>query len=377
MLTGFSLAAAALSVGAHAFSGLALPLDAAESMELSNDKTLTKSFTNATAKEVFDWMKSQKLNFVVDVTKIPDKKLTLSFDNVPAETAIRAVSRALGFGWAREGDVFVLSQDPLLNRTLFGQDHDRLRMLRELNVPFTGKSNNFDFDFDFDMPDFDFDFIPYMGDGQDLTPEQKKMEEWAKRFGETMSREWSGKFSKEMMEKMKADGMIEIGPMIYRSLEPLKELELILPEGKDLTPEQKKKLEEARIKIQKLHENELKHLKDMKIRVGEMSDKERAEMKKHIEEMRMKIGDGKVHRIGSMDLKKLKESLTPEQKKFMKEKGYLELSDLTTEQKKMLGDLPPNAKVKLNLNGDSMSISITTESSESSSKVHKSTSAIL
>lgn len=369
MLTGFSLAAAALTVGAHAFSGLALPLDAAESMELSNDKTLTKSFNNATAKEVFDWMKSQKLNFVVDVTKIPDKRLTLSFDKVPAETAIRAVSRALGFGWAREGDVFVLSQDPLLDRTLFGRDNDRLRMLRDLNVPFVGKGKSFDFDFD--MPDFDF--MPYMGDGQDLTPEQKKkMEEWAKRFSETMKNEWSGKFSKEMIEKMKADGMIEIGPMIYRSLEPLKELELILPDGKDLTPEQRKELDEARIKIKKLHETELKHLKDMKIRVGEMSEKERAEMQKHLEEMRVKIGEGKAYRFGSMDLKKLKESLTPEQKKFMKEKGYLELTDLTTEQKKMLGDLPPNAKVKLKLDGDNTSISITTGDGDES-KLHKAT----
>lgn len=354
MLTGFTLAAAAFSVSAHAFSGLAMPLNAAESLELSNDKTLTKSFNNATAKEVFDWMKSQKLNFVVDVTQIPDKRVTLSFDKVPADTAIRAISRALGFGWAREGEVFVLSQSPVMNRFMpEGLDWARAGsqmpdFMKEWEVPFFGKPGDKDFLSDVMV-------LPYFGDGQDLTPEQKKKwEEWSKKFGESFGREWSERFTPEMLEKLKGEGRVfRFGPEFFDGKDG-ERFKIVVPEGFEMSDEHKKALEQARVEIRKLQDGTLKQLKELN------------------------LGEGGVFRMNGMNINKLKESLSAGQKEIMKNKGYLELGDLTEEQKKYLGDLPKGAQVKLKLDGSTTSISITTTKSEGEgSKIKATTSAYL
>lgn len=234
-----ALAVLLIGVASANFFGFELPKEILGNPN-SNDQKVSGSMQDVSAGKVFEWLRNQGLNFVIDTTDIPsDRKVSVNFKSVDGRTAIESVAEALNLSWTKKGDVYVLKPGhmafvaPFMGEKMTDEERAKLeKEMAELGKRFEG-------------------FKAFSMDGKEFDHEAfaKKMEEFGKRMGE----KFEGKafvFGPESMEKFEkelAEGL--------KGLEGLKDLDkMIMPKIRlhldnlkkffdSLTDEQKKLME--------------------------------------------------------------------------------------------------------------------------------------
>lgn len=317
LLSGAAALGAASVATAVSLWGMALPEElregALKAEAAQQDAQVTKSFTNASAKDVINWLRSQTDNLVIDTTELPDRKLTMNVKGQDLDDVIEAVATALNMGWTKKGDIYVLREGGM-------------NMFRS----FEGEMP--DFDFDFDGLDFDFEGM-HDGDKRVFRfgPDFKESQDW-----ETFKKEMPE--LAEKLEKMR----LEFEDMGDRNVFRFdSNFDGDWSELRKIKPEIAEKLEKMRIELKGLGEGEGNVFRFGPGFDGDWSELEeiRPEVREKLRKLRTE-GKGMSFRLGKdLDLKKLKESMTDRQKELMNDRGYLKLSDLTDAQKEMLGEL--------------------------------------
>ncbi|MBS1710679.1 MAG: hypothetical protein JSS71_03000 [Armatimonadetes bacterium] len=247
-----------------------------------------------TATQMLNYMKEQGTKYIVETTEIPkDKKFEVNLASADRDEIARAVAKALGLSASKEGDVWVLK----------------------------------------DGPDFGaFPMLPNGGKEWDqMTPEEK------------------AEFEKGMAEFRKS--MQEFGESMknFRFDFHMPDMDFHMPDmdfkfnGKDfdkMTPEEKAEFDKEMAKMKE----ELKNMKfEFKGFDKDEFDKEMGRVKIEIDKAKQEAGKAreeakKAMKIHVENMEKLFASVSDRQWELMKSQGYLKLSDLTKEQREMLGN---------------------------------------
>ncbi|MBS1713274.1 MAG: LytR C-terminal domain-containing protein [Armatimonadetes bacterium] len=301
-ITGFAAAALAATIA----TANLVPPRVFDPLETGQDKTLTMDFRNAAAQDVFEWLKKSGVDFVVETGSIPkDKRLTVSIKGRSADEAVEAVAEALGMGVTKKGRTFVLRPEAPwgLSRS-------------------DGKA--------FMAPQFDKDAMKaWRLYAPDMSKDWEKWSDELKdSFKDLPKTEWNEKdwetFSKGLKDSLKDvpkwKGLPDGGSFDFK-------------EPKDLPP-----MTWDFKGFDGKEWNDLKGLREFKDWKGFKDFPANA----------MKFGD-----IG-----KLIESLTPEQLKKNKSKGYLTVDDLTSEQRKLLGSFDGDGDFTVRFDKDGKSVTI-------------------
>lgn len=302
-----------------------------------------------TIDDVVKWMGDTGISFVLENKGLATRKVTINLVDQPIDDAIAAIAEALGTGWSKRGQVYVLGT----------QDAIAPRVWSVPRSPVAPKAKV-----------------------HTLTPEhQKKLETELKRAYELAEKSKSlapnafhavpttpgltDKQRKAFELEMKKLHELKVAPNVR-----------VYTDVKDMSDKERKAFEEA---MKGLHS--LPHMKDLK-GYREMTP---AEQKKFEDSMRKfeiemhKLGDdmkvytmphlndadrngrGKdlpvaptVLRTGTME--ELMKSLTPDQRTKHEQQGFLKFSDLSGAQKKMLGSPKGNFTISFNLNGKQLTI---------------------
>ena len=340
-------------------------------------------FNNASVDEVFKWLRSQGIDFVVETTEIANRKVTMNVTAKSKDALLKAIADALGFSVEKKDDLYVLKSASRFGGCLdahgdgegykiFGDgkifsDKERAELEKSLGESFKI---------------FGDDKIWENGKSRELTKEEKaklekEMKEWGKNFQFKFEKELAPQFEKSFREGMKmfGDGKIwENGKSRELTKDEKAKLEKEMAElgknfkfefGKDFAPMIEKELRDA-FKDGKVWENG---------KSREMTKEEKAKFEKEMKEFREKMKDlpkfdGKVHlfgdgkmlaphvSLGGASLKELKASLTQAQKELMKKQGHLKPSDLTEAQRKMLGLDKMDGTFTISMTDDEMTITI-------------------
>ncbi len=252
------------------------------------EKKISTSFNDASLKDVLNFLHKQKVDFAVDPEQFKDRRVSLSLSDVPVSVALNAIASALNAHWDNVGGVKVLKKGAGFST-------------------FSG-GNTF--------------VMPKGFDGK--TFELKGLE--GKNFDfKSFDKEQSQEMKKAMDEvrKAMADQKFE-----FKGFD------------KAQSEEFQKAMEEAR-----------KSMADQKFEFKGLDKAQSEQMQKAMEQARKAMAnqkfdfkslDGKGWPKGAFIMNgqnfgDLTKSITPAQKELQKKQGFLKISDLTPEQRKMAG----------------------------------------
>jgi len=318
----------------------------------SDAKKVTAHFSSATAKEVFDWFETQGLSFVVDDSQIPaGARVTLNVVDQPVDVVADALAQALGGHWTMRNGIRVFRKGPASNMGAFTFSPDDLPKSMQV---FGGKGG----------PKF-FNWTD--GSSQSVQDEAKKIEDQAKAF----QKEFGPAFQQDLKEKIQAqDWQKQLGSDFQQKLQddmkgsfgPDWQQKLQAGTQGQFGPDFQQKLQDE-IKGQFSPDFQLKLQKDVQGQFGpefeKRIEKMAQDLAKSAEELSREIqrqensGQFKSSSDWSrlfqdrqdampkvVDAKKFLSTLTPGQKDIAKTRGYLRFSDLTDDQRRMLGGTP-------------------------------------
>lgn len=303
------------------------------------------SVDGMTAAQLIEWMKKQGYKFVVETTNLPgDRRFDVQLKGAKESEAIEAIAAALGLRLTKKGEIFVLSDGFafLPGEALF--DMKNLpdgSMFREFHIPeIKGEDGLFWFG------------------GKELTKEQRA--EIDKALAE----------AHKAMEEAFRSGMLKAltEKEVQEHLKQLKEGGLHF-KGKALTEAQRKEMEQH-----------LKQLKDgsLQFRGEALTEAQKKELEQHLRglkdgALKVRIGEelegveglkpGKLL-FRTAGIKAFVDSLTAKQKNLQTERGFLLISDLSEEQREMLGLKDSSAAVSLTFTIDGKTVTV--KSSEKS-----------
>jgi len=303
-------------LGAAAFllvnSGIAAPKQAvvqgqatapAVAQDSRLDKRVSVKFDNVPLKEVLSWLGSQGVNFVVR-DEAGESHLTMNIVDQPLKDAVSAIADVMGGRWVRRGEVYSFQPGGPFNFIGpdvkgFAFDEDAMKELKMLPKMFSDQDLK-ELKALPDMKEFNKDF---MKDFKVVIPDMKDFH---------MSEKDAQKLRDELRTEMK---------LVIPKIQELKELKM--------SDKDKQKLRnDIKIELKPLQDlKELKNLKTLRI-------------------------------DGNQDIEKLMGSISKAQWDKHAKQGYLKLSDLTPEQRKMLGqnDLKGTWELSYSINGKSLKI---------------------
>ncbi len=318
--------------------------------EATQDKRVTVRI-QGTIEDVIKWMGDTGISFVLENQNLSSRKVTINIVDQPVEDAIAAIAEALGTGWSKRGQVYVLgTKDVLAPRawTVPGSPVTPKGLSPEARVR--------------------------------VETEVKRAEELAKKAREnakyiapevfTWRSGLSEKDRKELEQQMKKlHELKELSDVrVYTDVKSISEKErkaleeslkglksmphIFIKEGREMTPAERKKFEESMRKL----EVEMKELgDDMKVyTMPPMTGQQRKELEgKWFSERDLPKAPAAL-RTGTME--ELMKSLTPDQRMKHEQQGFLKFSDLSGAQKKMLGSPKGNFTISFNLNGKQLTI---------------------
>jgi len=273
-------------------------------------------FTNAKAKDVIGWLQKQNVNFVIEDSELPkDKTVSLNLQNQPIDDVMEALGAAFDGSFEKRKDIWVFRAG---RRAMFFSDDLALpgapmapRSLR-MTLPSPPKLRGIE--------------------GKDLTPEQKKKLEAEMQHLEAEMKKLGTELGKQFQFQFKDfDGKFDE--------EFAKKLELQL---KDFDKTFGKDFEIKMDRIGKALEVELKAHEEAMIALDKAA----------------KAGERAVQvRVKAAQTEELFKSITPEQKKLQKDRGYLKLSDMTAEQRKLItADPKAEFEIKIVKNDETLVI---------------------
>lgn len=306
-------------------------------------KRVSCTFTNATVAEVLKWLSTQGQSFVADESVAGSKrKVTVNIVDQPINDVLDAIADGLSCKWEKKGDVLVLKNSgvftnlaPYVSEGSTKWEYPQAEVWRELpklEMPLS-------------IPNIDSKWMTpevqkqLQSEVEKAMKEAKKAIEEAHKSGkaEKMTSEERAQFEKEMV-KAKAE--------IEKAMQELKK-ELKNEKGFVLAPNMKG-LEKWDVQMPKLKEfrTVVPKLKEFKL-----NDKNAFVIPKSL------APNTKLF-VGTADVQALLKSLTKAQKDKAAKQGYLKPSDLTTAQKKMLGDLPAgtNWSIVYDIDGQKVTI---------------------
>ncbi len=391
--SGLALAAvAALSIGILAIKPLVAHAK-------DNSKVYSHSFRAATPHQVLAWMGKAGIQVRVDRTQLPDNLMTFAFDGMNSDDLVKMFGQMTGFQAEKRGDVYSLMkgvggdgpaehlgsegvQDPCPIwediAPVIAEGQEEILRLRELEqlapleemMFFEGQKQ--------DLKGLVEEIMKAVEEsGAKLNPEQKaklreklsaklggmhgsrffmapKVEPFLFKMDPEQMKKWEVEQEKAMaelkkhMEELRKSGKLPEGHFYtmpegafkWNSEEWQKRMEELRKSGKHpegtffIAPEHFKfNSEDHKKAMEELH----KHMQELE-KSGVYKQWNSDEFKKHMEEMQKHLGENmKVLQLKLENLKKFAASLTPAQKALHEKQGFLSPSDLTKEQRELLG----------------------------------------
>lgn len=313
------------------------PQTTVEHREPHLSQRVSARFNRALLPEVLEWLSKQDVSYVVaDADLSKDQTLTLNINDQPLSDVVEAIAAALGGHWQRRGAVRAFTKGH--GMTMFGaQGMAHMPNMKDFEKLETfGKMKGFekmkDFDFHFEeLPGEDFKFRSDM-----TSPEGRKMM--------TRNLELAMPKIREKIEGLRTD-LPKIRAKIRREG----------PEGKMIEEEIERALTEAEggLRRAEIELHALPKGEHMFIVPGEKRIKElRTLAPKVLRTPGTSIG------VVEGDASKLFASLTAAQKEKQKSQGFISASDLTPQQRKMLGIGSQMGKwtIKLVHNGQELTV---------------------
>lgn len=277
---------------------------------IPQSKKLTMQ-VNGGVNDLVNALRKQGINFVIPTDELKDRKLNLNFVDVDVDEAMRAISKALGGSFRKDGNIYTFTRN-----NFFIPEFDAA--INSKNWNFDGKGSVFK--------------------AQELTPEQKaKVQKSLEEAQKAMEKAFNSKEWKKFWEQ-------DIPKVFTFDSEGLKDLNHkgirtfrfeTLPDGSfQMFKDGVKMSEENMKKFREAQEKALKSLKDSKVYSEKFFSDE------YIKDLKAKfkgLNNGSVFTINTGNIEELLKSLTPAQKELHKKQGYLKLSDLTQKQRELLG----------------------------------------
>lgn len=266
---------------------------AAKSAQTNLQKLVSVKFDNAPVKDVLAWFRQQGVNFVAPIESAT--RLTISIDNEPLKDAVDAIAFAMGTSWAKKGDVYAFQPNSSTRFSTSVQGHpfqwkeDDQRAFEQHMKQFGDEMKAFKFDGEAfkEMKNFKWD-----------EKDRKAFEMDMKKFGEEMK---SFKFDGEALKELKS----------------LKDLKIDLPDMKGF-----------QLDMEKLHKELGESMKSFKMDDSQL---------KALKDFKMSGLKGLPMHFNGKSMGELMKSITDKQWELQKSQGFLKASDLTEEQRKMLG----------------------------------------
>jgi len=384
-----------------------------------SSEKITVQFRDTKPAEVLSWLEKHGVNFVVSAGEISDSaRVTLNVQDQPIDDVVNAIARALGGHWEKENGIRVFQKG---NAMFFSPANGVQEFAPFAKFPPMDKDGKAMKDGDWAKTfgkDFPKDFGPEYQKKMEawskdfekkFGPEfQKQMEssgkDWQKSFGpefqkkmEVFSKDFSGKFTPEMMEKLKdgdgdvriysldKDGVLKLQKDGKLSKEDIAKIRKQASEARDQAAK-------IRVEIQKQFKdgNKLEVFGDKDGKVHFFGDKDskfqfftdKDGKARIFGDKDMKTFDGKIfgdmkggakvftmpggdkffkgHTFGfsgNLDIKSFLDGLTSDQQDIQKKRGFIRYSDLTPDQKKLLGDRPDGKfEITFKVNGDQITI---------------------
>ena len=397
----WSLAAAAVLVGAPA--GLhrqpaqagAVP---APAVEVQAEQRVSADFQHASVADVMDWLTKNGANFVAADSELPkDATITLNAKDVPMRELLDAIASALGGHWERQGNMRVFRKGAgfrvLEGNRAFGEDGDsNLHFM----TPDSGSMKVFSDDgknFQFVTPDKG-QFKVFRGDGKTFVmPDGKNwsmpdMENLKARLKDLPMNGWSEETQKQVEEAMRAaqKAWEESGEQQKVSEKAMEDAERAQEKSR-LDPEQRKEIEKAMEDARKAMEGNGDEMRAARKAMEQARQEMEKARKEHPEMFRNFSGDNgkffvkpgqgnqffytapgngnfKAPRVWinrSGDLKNFVNSLSEEQREKNRRQGYLNASDLTANQLKMLGIDSDSKNWSITIKQDGESVTVKSE----------------
>lgn len=390
LLSGIAVATGLTAI-ASPFWGLVFPEGALPETVAPQEK-ISKSFKDARASEVFDWLKSLGLNFVIDSKDISNRRVTLSVEGADKVKVLEAVADALGYTWTKKDGIHVFKKASPFE---FQGGGDIPHVYRWEGKPFEMNEKE-RAEFEKSMKDFGgelgngfFHVFPKNFEGmsdKEKAEFEKKMENWGEEFGKKMGDSFK-KFEGKIFENGKARDMTEkeraefeksfkvfgdgegfrffSNPEFFKGFEKLSDEEKaqlekegrvfrLFGDGKDIKPLDPKEWEKLQKELKEKGIDMDGEFKTFYKDLGPMFEYKKLPNRDLGSEWKSGI------RIESGNYKKLFESLTSAQKELMSKNGHLKVSDLTAEQIKLLGG-KPEGKFEISISMDGKKLTIKSE----------------
>ena len=263
----------------------------------TQERRISLNFNDASLKDVANFLRKQKVDFAIDPDQFKDRRLTVSLSDVSTNTALSAIASALDAHWERVGSVNVLKKGAGFGSG-FGSNF-RMAPQGTFTMPAMPK-----------MPDMKF----YPGQGMD----KKSMEEMQKAMAEAQKALQNQKFEFKSFQGLDKAQQEEIRKALEGARKEIdrSRIEMRNLDGAHVYGLDPKTLEQLRANG-KLDGTRIYGLDKQK--VNELRAKSRSLV------------------INGKNIGDVMKSLTPAQKELQKTQGYLKASDLTSEQRSILG----------------------------------------
>lgn len=389
-ISGTVVAALAATV---AFGQWSVPMALSTGKD-TQSKSLSVDFKSAKASQILDWMRKSGINFVVETTDVPsDKTYSVHIEGKSKEQVVEAIASALGLNATKKGDIYNLTSDFKWSGEAFpGWSQGDRTEWKDLGEKFKVLGPQLGKEFGDSWKDMD---------PKKMEEFQKSMKEWSDKMGDFKWEMpdgkdgskfmWSGpdgklkELDKQEFEKVWKDHMKDFPKLEFKNLPNAEfKYKMMGPDGKlkELDQKQFEKYwkdhmkDMPRIELKEMPEfnfKELPELKEHMMKLKELQPQIKGEIEKAMKERKsgllekeramkelkdMKLPDVSKIKSGLGDIDKLMDSLTESQMERMKSQGHLKPSDLTPEQRKMLGDFKSDSNFVITFEKDGKRVTI-------------------
>ncbi|RYG27157.1 hypothetical protein EON82_00425 [bacterium] len=289
---------------------------------VAQDKRVSVNFNNASLKDVVNFLRKEKIDFVIDPDQFKDRRLTVSLSDVSTSTALSAIANALDAHWERVGDVRVLKRGGG-----FGPGADTFfRSAPGFATPAFPRTPDVKF---FEGPKMDKKAFEEMQKAMEKAQKEMKFE----------FKDFKGLDKAQQEEVRKAlEGARKDMDKARKDMERSR-IEFRNFDGARVYGLDKKQLEELRANGKafdgaRVYGLDKKTLEELRANGRPLAGRVYGLDKKQLDELRAKTRSLTIDGTNIGDVIK---SLTPAQKEIQKKQGYLKSSDLTPEQCRILG----------------------------------------
>lgn len=275
------------------------------------DKRVSVNFENAHLGEILKYLSSQGFNYVVEQTeRARQARFSISIKDAPLRDVLQAIADVYGGEWSKSGSVLTLVRRSAPfkgDAAIAPGDLDALRTFERMipGSPFRGQLE------EFAIPKEQIEKIQEMFRGKGLQMfgfDEKSLDEWTRRLKEKM-------------------GGIEF----------------------KMHPPSEEEMARIREKLERLKKGFKAEEGRTKLFLG--PEFEKLEIEKLLDSPKFEFATG-------LNLEKLIDSLSAEQKALHEKQGHLSVDDLTVEQKKLLGSTPSQGSftISIVINGKKLTI---------------------